>query len=83
MQRKAEVGDSMSNYYTPLHFVPCMHRRVVVDTTGRRDFSQGEVFDDIQERLLCLECGMYLSEEEILARWYEGWPEVPQPPKHG
>jgi hypothetical protein len=71
----------MSDYLIPLHFAPCMHRRLVVETSGRRDFIQGEVFDNIQERLFCLECGMYLTETEIRSRWNDGWPEVPLPPK--
>lgn len=73
----------MSDYSTPLYFAPCMHRRVVVDNTGGRDFSEGEVSDNIQERLLYLDCMQYLAEADIRARWSEGWPEVPLPPKRG
>ena len=50
-------------------YAPCMHRHVVVDTSGGRRFVQGEVTDDINIRALCLDCGEYLSESEILGTW--------------
>ena len=52
-----------------MNFVPCMHRNVVVEITGGRHFSEGEVWDDIQEKLVCLECGEYLTEAEVRASW--------------
>ncbi len=47
----------------------CMHRNVVVDTSGGRRFVEGEVTDDILVRALCLDCGEYLSESEIRGTW--------------
>lgn len=50
-------------------FSPCMHRNVVVDTSGGRRFVEGEVTDDILVRALCLDCGEYLTEFEIRGAW--------------
>ena len=47
--------------------LPCPHRNVVLDTTGGMHFSGGEVWDDIQERLLCLDCLEYVNEADINA----------------
>ena len=33
-------------------------------------FNAGEVSDDIQERLLCLDCLEYLDEEEVFTAWH-------------
>ena len=57
------------DYSTPLHFSPCLHRHVVLATSGGRHFSEGECWDDICEELLCLDCLETLSEEEVRARW--------------
>ena len=65
----------MFDYSAPLHFAPCLHRRVIVESRESSDFSEGEISEDIQERLLCLECMCYLTETEIRARWNEGWNE--------
>jgi hypothetical protein len=46
---------------------PCPHRNLVLDTTGGMHFSAGEVWDDIQERLLCLDCFEYVTEADIHA----------------
>jgi hypothetical protein len=48
---------------------PCLHRHVVVVTTGSRRFIAGEVTDDIEERLLCRDCLEYVSEAEVRAAW--------------
>ena len=48
---------------------PCMHLHVKVITCGSRDFVSGEVFDNIQEQVLCMDCGQYLSELEVLGVW--------------
>ena len=48
-----------------LILLPCPHRNVVLDTTGGIHFSGGEVWDDIQERLLCLDCMEYVTEADI------------------
>jgi hypothetical protein len=54
---------------TNIHFSPCLHRRVTTEITGSRRIVEGEVWDDIQERLVCLECGEYVTEEEVRAGW--------------
>ena len=50
-------------------YSPCMHRKVVLDTTGGRRFVDGEVTDDILVRALCLDCGEYLTESDIRGSW--------------
>ena len=50
-------------------FSPCLHRHVVPTVTGGMHFSEGQVWDDIQELLLCLDCMEYLTEAEVRARW--------------
>jgi hypothetical protein len=52
---------------------PCLHRHVVVDTSGGRRFVEGEVTDNILVRVLCLDCMQYLSEAEVRGAW-EGDP---------
>jgi hypothetical protein len=47
----------------------CLHRHVVVDSSGSRRFVEGEVTDDILVRALCLDCGEYLTESEIRGSW--------------
>jgi hypothetical protein len=60
---------SMCDFSARLIFSPCMHRHVTVETLGGRSFSEGEVFDNIQERLRCLDCLEYLTEAEVRAAW--------------
>jgi hypothetical protein len=52
-----------------INFSPCLHRHIVPVATGGLHFSQGEVWDDIHESLLCLDCMEYFSESEIRTRW--------------
>ena len=59
----------MSDLSANIIFSPCMHRHVVVDASGGRHFTAGEVWDDIQVRVLCLDCLEYLSEDEVRAAW--------------
>lgn len=59
----------MSDWSANLIYSPCMHRRVVVDASGGRHFTAGEVWDDILVRVLCLDCLEYLSEAEVRAAW--------------
>jgi len=59
----------MSDFSARLIFSPCMHRRVTIETTGGRSFSEGEVSDNIQERILCQDCLEYLTEAEVRAVW--------------
>ena len=57
--------DSSSNIY----FSRCLHRRVTTVVDGSRRMVEGEVWDDIQEKLMCLECGEYVTEEDVRAGW--------------
>jgi hypothetical protein len=50
-------------------YLRCMHRNVVVDTSGGRRFVEGEVTDDILVRALCTDCGEYLTESEARGAW--------------
>jgi hypothetical protein len=50
-------------------YSPCMHRNVVVDSSGGRRFVEGEVTDDFLVRALCLDCGEYLTESEDRGTW--------------
>ena len=67
------VGEIILDYSMPLHFAPCLHRNVVIETSGNRTFAEGEVSDNIHEHVLCLECMRVLTEAEVRARWNEGW----------
>jgi len=60
----------MSDMSVNFNFPSCLHRHVVIETTGSRGFSQGEVEDDIRECLVCLDCCEYLDQEEILTAWH-------------
>ena len=57
-------------------YSPCMHRNVVVDTSGGRRFVEGEVTDDILVRALCLDCGEYLTESEVRGAWRGEYHEI-------
>jgi hypothetical protein len=57
-------------------YSPCMHRHVVVDTSGERRFVEGEVTDDILVRALCLDCGEYLNESEVRGAWRGEYHEI-------
>jgi hypothetical protein len=59
----------MSDFSARPFYSPCLHRHVVVDTTGSRRFRAGEVEDDITERLRCLDCLEILSQAEVRAAW--------------
>ena len=62
-----------------VRFSPCMHRQVITETTGSRRIVDGEVWDDICERLVCLDCGEYVTEEEVRAAWGQVPQELPLP----
>ena len=51
------------------NFSPCLHRHIVTVITGGMHFSEGVVWDDICESILCLDCMEYLTEAEVRARW--------------
>jgi hypothetical protein len=65
--------DSSANIY----FAPCLHRRVITESSGGRHFSEGEVWDDIQERLLCLDCMEYVTEAEVHSAWGQETQQIP------
>ena len=50
-------------------FSRCLHRHIRVIHHGGMSFSEGEVCDDIQEYVLCLDCFETLSEADIRATW--------------
>jgi len=50
-------------------YSPCLHRNVVVDTSGGMRFVEGEATDNIMVRALCLDCGEYLTESEVRGMW--------------
>ena len=60
---------------TQTHFGPqpvfssCLHRHIRVVQNGSRSFYAGEVFDNIQEQILCLDCLETLTEGEVRATW--------------
>ena len=64
---------------TQIHFGPqpvfsfCLHRHIQVTCNGSRTFSEGEVSDDIQEQVLCLDCFNILTEVEVQETW-KGYP---------
>lgn len=58
-----------TDFFTPVRFNHCLHRNITVEATGFRSFQEGEVCDNIQERILCLDCLEYLTEAEIRASW--------------
>ena len=62
----------MSDFSARPIYSPCLHHHVVVEITGSRRFRAGEVEDDIQERLRCLDCLEILSEAEVRAAWGQG-----------
>jgi hypothetical protein len=55
----------VNDFSAHIYFAPCLHRRVVLDITGGVHFSAGEVRDNIQERLLCLDCMEYVTEADV------------------
>jgi hypothetical protein len=59
----------MSDLSANIIFNACLHRHVVIQTTGGMHFIAGEVSDDIREYLLCLDCLEFLDEEEIRSAW--------------
>jgi hypothetical protein len=59
----------VTDFSVRFNMTPCLHRRVVPVIKGGMHFSEGEVWDDIHEYLLCLDCLEYMTEAEIRARW--------------
>jgi hypothetical protein len=82
-QARAKGGKRMtSDWYSDplldsdLDCSPCLHRHVVLVTTGTRRFVEGEVVDDIVEHLQCMDCLEYVSEAEVRAAWIGESPEL-------
>ncbi|MFC2064278.1 hypothetical protein ACFLXB_04180 [Chloroflexota bacterium] len=50
-------------------FYPCLHRHVVIETRGSIRMVAGEIVDDIQEQLRCIDCLEVLTEEEVQSAW--------------
>jgi len=42
----------------------CPHRRTTVVTTGGYHYAAGEVWDDLKDHIMCLDCGMILSSDD-------------------
>ena len=74
MSWKREVV-MIPDFSTRINYSPCLHRHIVTVTTGGRHFSQGDVWDDIHESLLCLDCMECFSESEIRGRRNGAVPE--------
>jgi len=64
------MGVTMCDMFASPLFSTCLHLHIIIENTGSRHFSQGEVVDYIQERLVCLDCGEYLDEAEVLTAWH-------------
>lgn len=55
----------------------CRHRRKAVNFSGGYHYSAGEVWDNVRETLVCLECGSRIpgpGEWKERSRWYYGTP---------
>ena len=60
----------MSTFFGPQPvFSGCMHRHIKVIYNGHRTFYGGEVCDNIQEQVLCLDCYEILSETDVRGAW--------------
>jgi hypothetical protein len=70
MASSVQMEAAMSDWSANFNYSPCLHRHVIIETTGGMHFSAGEVTDNIQESLLCLDCLEYLDEEEIRTAWH-------------
>ena len=64
----------MDNLSIRINVLPCLHRNIVLETSGGTHFSAGEVWDDIQESLLCLDCMEHVTEPEVRFAQYDGFP---------
>ena len=60
-------------YYTDLPYEiddRCPHRHVKLFSRGNRSFNAGEVWDDIEDQYVCLDCWKTLSITEVRAVWH-------------
>jgi len=58
----------------------CSHLHVTLETCGGRHFTEGEVWDDLQEYLQCVDCGETLEEKESLIAWHGGQTQIIESP---
>jgi pantothenate kinase len=42
----------------------CPHRRTTVLTTGGYHYAAGEVWDDLKDHTVCLDCGMVIEDDQ-------------------
>jgi hypothetical protein len=61
--------DTVHDCSIHLDLSPCPHRHLTTVLRGSWRLVDGEPWDDIQEKLLCLDCFEYLTEKEVRARW--------------
>src|SRR5690242_18821820 len=61
--------EAMFQEYQQSEFSPCLHRHVKVVTKGSMQFSGGDVWDNLQEQVLCLDCMCTLTEMEVRESW--------------
>ena len=47
----------------------CLHRNLEVFHVGLWTFYEGEVFDNIQEQVFCMDCMQPLTETEVRETW--------------
>jgi hypothetical protein len=66
----------MDDLSVHINILPCLHRHVVTDITGGMQFNAGDVFDDIQERLLCLDCMEYVTEADVRFAQIDPFPNL-------
>lgn len=60
---------SQTHFGPQLVFSSCLHRHVQVIQNGGMHFSEGQVWDDIEEKVFCLDCLKVLTESDVRAAW--------------
>ena len=59
----------MYDQHSQSMYSTCLHRNVRVITRGRMTFYGGDVWDDYQDQVLCLDCQSVLPEVEVRQSW--------------
>lgn len=59
----------MFDDYSEPEFTNCMHRHIQVNTKGKMYFSGGDIYDNLQDQIICLDCMRTLTEREVRERW--------------
>ena len=59
----------MDDRCSPSFYSACLHRHIEVVTTGRRQFCEGDVWDNFCEQVICLDCQCVLSELDVRETW--------------